>query len=85
MSGWCDIIRLSRPYTSDLLQTKELIMPEASIHVGTGQIGSISVDPLRFDADGGPEFPYLNVQAVYSQQAGQCYRCQERDCRYTAI
>src|SRR5260370_11964414 len=36
-------------------------MPETGISVGTAQIGTVSIDPLQLDADGGLDFPFLRV------------------------
>jgi len=36
-------------------------MPENTINVGGGSIGTVSIDPLQVDADGGPDFPFLRI------------------------
>lgn len=37
-------------------------MPQVGLQVDSRQIGTITIDPLRISADGGPEYPCLNVQ-----------------------
>jgi hypothetical protein len=36
-------------------------MPEATISTGGGSIGTVSIDPMQVDADGGPDFPFLRI------------------------